>query len=55
MKTIMIRNDEINFEKVYENVKFIKPFCENGIVYGELNFEMEKQQHLIWMNLISLI
>ena len=39
MKTIMIRNDEINFEKVYENVKFIKPFCENGIVYGELNFE----------------
>ncbi len=39
MKTIMIRNDEINFERVYKNVKFIKPFYENGIVYGELNLE----------------
>lgn len=35
----MIRNDELNFEKVYENVKYINPFCENGVVYGELNFE----------------
>jgi hypothetical protein len=37
----MIRNDELNFEKVYEDVKFIRPFCENGIVYGELNFADE--------------
>lgn len=39
MKIIMIRNNEINFERVYKNVKFIRPFCENGNVYGELNFE----------------
>lgn len=37
MLTIMIRNDELNFEHIYENVKHIRPFCENGVVYGELN------------------
>jgi hypothetical protein len=35
----MIRNDELNWEHTYENVKYIRPFCENGVVYGELNFE----------------
>lgn len=39
MGTIMIRNDELNLEKVYENVKYIRPFYENKTVYGELNFE----------------
>lgn len=39
MKTIMIRNDDLNFERIYEGVKFIKPFFENGTVYGELVFE----------------
>ena len=39
MLTIMIRNDEIGFEKVYENVKHIAPYCENKIVYGKLVLE----------------
>ena len=39
MLRIMIRNAEIDFEHVYENVKHIAPYCENYIVYGKLVLE----------------
>ena len=37
----MVRNDEINFEHIYE-VDYIKPYCENKIVYAELHLDNDE-------------